>query len=146
MSIITGEKTPWHLWAVGVFGVLWNGFGCFDYVMTTTRGAEYMRAAGMSDAQIEHLLAAPAWMTAVWAVGVWGGLAGAVLLLLRSKLAVPVFIVSLAAYVASLVYAYAIAPMPGDSAAMMVIQAIIFGGCVFFIWYSSRAKSTGLLR
>ena len=146
MSIITGEKTPWHLWAVGVFGVLWSGFGCFDYVMTTTRGADYMRAAGMSDAQIEHLLAAPAWLTAVWAVGVWGGLAGAVLLLLRSKLAVPVFIASLAAFVASLVYAYAISPMPGDGAGMMVMQVVIFIICVFFVWYSSRAKSSGLLR
>jgi hypothetical protein len=38
----------------------------------------------------------PAWMTGVWAIGVWGALAGSVLLLLRSKWAVHVFAASLA--------------------------------------------------
>ena len=38
--------TPWHLWAVGVLALLWNGFGGYDFIMTTTQGATYMQAAG----------------------------------------------------------------------------------------------------
>ncbi len=146
MSTSSSVKTPWHLWAVGVLGVFWNGFGSFDYFKTMTDGADYMRAAGMNDAQIDHMMAAPSWVTALWAIGVWGGLVGAILLLVRSKLAVPAFVASLSAYVASLVYAYAIAPMPGDGALMLIMHVVIFIGCVFFVWYSVRAKSTGLLR
>jgi hypothetical protein len=31
--------TPWHLWIVGVFSLLWNGMGAFDYGMTESRSA-----------------------------------------------------------------------------------------------------------
>jgi hypothetical protein len=146
MSDTTVSKAPWHLWAVGVLAVLWNGFGCFDYAMSQLQGADYMRSVGMTDAQIGHLLAAPAWMDAVWAIGVWGGAVGAILLLMKNKLAVPVFVASLAAYVLSLVYAYVIAPTPEAGAGMMIMQAVIFVFCVFFVWYASQAKRRGLLR
>ena len=35
-------STPWHLWAVGVVALLWNGYGGYDYVMTQTDNAAYM--------------------------------------------------------------------------------------------------------
>jgi len=139
-------KAPWHFWAIGGAALLWNGFGAYDYVMTKTRGDAYMRAAGMTDAQIAHLGAMPAWMTAVWAIGVWGAVLGTLLLLLRNKLAVPVFVASLAAFVASLVYGYMIAPIPDASAMLAVMQAVIFAGCVFFVWYAMRASRLGILR
>lgn len=141
----TAVKTPWHLWAVGVVGILWNSLGCFDYFMTQTKGDDYMMAAGMTEAQIAFMHNSPKWMTAVWAIGVWGGLAGAVLLLLKNKLAVPVFVASLVSYSLSVLYNTVIAPMPGagDHLAMFVV---IFAGCVFFVWYSMRAKKQGLLR
>lgn len=85
-------------------------------------------------------------MTAVWAIGVWGGVLGAILLLVRSKWAVEVFIASFAAFVLSLVYAYFIAPVPDVGGMMMIMQAVIFAGCVFFIWYAMRARKQGLLR
>ena len=44
--MIETVKTPWHLWLVGVLSLLWNGFGAFDFIQTTTRGEAYMRAAG----------------------------------------------------------------------------------------------------
>jgi len=139
------QKTPWHLWAVGVVAILWNAVGCFDYFMTMTKGDVYMAAAGMTEAQIAFMNHSPAWMTAVWAIGVWGGLLGGVLLLLRNKLAVPVFIVSLASYVLSLIHNLVISPMP-DASEQFVMFVIIFAGCVFFMWYSMRAKNNGLLR
>jgi hypothetical protein len=144
MSEAAGVKTPWHLWAVGIVGILWNGFGCFDYFMTQTKGDDYMTAAGMTEAQIAFMHKSPAWMTAVWAIGVWGGLAGAVLLLLRKKLAVPVFIASLVSYSVSVLYNTVISPMPGASEHLAMF-VVIFAGCVFFVWYSLRATKQGLL-
>jgi hypothetical protein len=29
---------------------------------------------------------------------------------------------------------------------MLAMHAVIFAGCVFFVWYSMRAKKQGLLR
>ena len=139
-------RVPWHLWAVGGLGLLWNAYGGFDYFMSKTRGDAYLQSVGMTPEQIAHFNAMPAWMTVVWAVGVWGALLGAVLLLARSRYAVPVFIASLVAYVLSLVYAYLIAPMPGAGTTLLVLQGVIFVGCVFFVWYAMRAQRHGWLR
>lgn len=147
MSASSGAKTPWHLWVVGVVGLLWNAFGCVDYTMTALQGEVWLRQMGMTDAQITSYVAMPAWMTAVWAIGVWGAMVGTILLLLRRRLAFPVFVVSLIAYVISLVYAYVLS----DQAAIMpegtwIMQAVILVGCLFFVWYSRAMAKRGLLR
>jgi hypothetical protein len=147
MSASSGARTPWHLWAVGVVGVLWNAFGCVDYTMTNIQGDAWLRSMGMTAEQIASFNAMPAWMTAVWAVGVWGAMLGTVLLLLKNRLAFPVFVVSLIAYVLSLVYTYALS----DTAATLpdgtwIMQAVIFVGCVFFVWYSRTMAKRGVLR
>lgn len=146
MSDAAISKTPWHLWAVGVLGLLWNSFGCYDYYMTQTAGDAYLTQAGMSAEQIAFAHNSPAWMTAVWAIGVWGALAGTVLLLMKNKLALPVFIVSLAAYVLSVIYSNFINPMPGVTTGLYMMQFVIFAGCVFFAWYANFAKKRGIIR
>ncbi|WP_374471942.1 hypothetical protein [Phenylobacterium sp.] len=140
-------STPWHLWLVGALAILWNGYGAFDYTMTHLQGDAWLRAAGMTEAQISYFNAMPAWMTGVWAVGVWGGLLGAVLLLARRRLALPVFLISLAAFLLSLLYTYALS----DGAAVMgqmamTMNLVIFAGCVFFAWYAWAMTKRGLLR
>jgi Na+-translocating ferredoxin:NAD+ oxidoreductase RnfD subunit len=139
-------KTPWHLWAAGLLGLLWNSYGGYDYFMSKTKGDAYLQSAGMTPAQIEHFHAMPVWMTAVWAVGVWGAMLGNVLLLARSRWAFEVFVASLLAYVLSLVYAYLISPMPDSNPSFMVIQGVILAGCLFFVWYAHTQRKTGVLR
>lgn len=141
------SKPPWHLWAVGILGLLWNAYGAFDYYMSKTRGDAYLQSVGMTGEQITYFNAMPSWMTVVWAVGVWGALLGSVLLLARNRYAAQVFIASLVAYVLSVIYQRLIAPMPGaEATAMLVMQVVIFVGCVFFAWYALRARSRGWIR
>jgi hypothetical protein len=141
-----GRRTPWHLWLVGVVGILWNAFGAFDYTMTELQGEVWLRQVGMTDAQIAYAEAMPAWMTAVWAIGVWGALLGT-LLLARRRWAYPVFVASLAAYVMSLIYAYGLSNgsqvMPANT---WMMQVVILAGCLFFVWYSRMMAKRGVLR
>ena len=143
----TRSSTPWHLWVVGVVALLFNSIGVFDYVMSMTKGAEYMASAGMTPDQIAHYQGMPSWMTAVWAIGVWGALLASVLLLLRNKLAFPVFAVSLAAFLVSLVYTYGMTDggevMGGQ---MAIASAVITILLLFFIWYSRLMTKRGVLR
>ncbi|MFO0504446.1 MAG: hypothetical protein ACK527_19920 [Acidobacteriota bacterium] len=140
-------RTPWHLWAVGALGLLWNAYGAMDYFLSKTQGDVYLRSVGMSQAQIDHFHAMPAWMTAVWAVGVWGAVLGTVLLLFRRRLAAPVFLASLLAFVMSLVHAHAIDPLPeSNSPAMMGMQSVILAGCLLFAWYAQAQSKSGVLR
>lgn len=87
--------TPWHLWLVGVFGVLWNGVGVVDNLMIQTANESYL--AGLTPEQVGILTALPLWLAAAWSVAVWGGAVGCLLLLARHRVAASVLLVSLAA-------------------------------------------------
>lgn len=141
-------RAPWFHWLIALLCILWNGFGAMDYSMTQLQGEAWLRQMQMTDAQIAYLQAMPAWTYAVWAIGVWGGVLGGVLLLFRSRLAVPLFAISLAAYLLSLIYNFLLsngAEVMGGAQAY-VMQAVILAGCLFFLWYSRRAAARGILR
>jgi hypothetical protein len=87
------SRTPRHLWAIGIIALLWNSIGAFDYLMTQTKNAAYMSA--FPPEQLAFFYGLPVWVIAAWALAVWGGVLGSLLLLLRRRLAVPVFLVSL---------------------------------------------------
>ena len=153
MSEILGQnstsatRTPWHLWVVGVVALLFNSIGAFDFAMNQIQGPSYLAAAGMTPAQVDHYQQMPAWMILVWAVGVWGALLASLLLLLRRRLAFPIFAVSLAAFLISLVYHYILT----DGGAVMGSQMTITNGVItalllFFIWYSRAMTNRGVLR
>jgi hypothetical protein len=140
-------KAPWHLWLVGVFASLFNAIGVFDFVMTMAQGAKYQASAGMTPDQIAHYQQMPAWMTAVWAVGVLGAFLASILLLLRRKLAWPVFAVSLAAFLVSLFYTYVLTNGGAVMGRQMAItSAVIAGLLVLFIGYSRSMAVRGVLR
>jgi len=146
------------LWPVGVIAVLWNAYGGYDYVMSMTQGATYMAAAGMTPDQIAYYDAMPDWMTAVWAVGVWGAVLGSILLLLRNKLAFAVFAVSFAAFLLSLIYTYGISDggkvmgftmqdgVKVASSMMVIMSVVIATGCALFTGYAWMMGKRGVLR
>ena len=72
-----------------IASVLWMMAGCVNYLYQVT-----VDPATLTLDQRAMLEAAPTWMYAAFAVAVWIGLAGAVLLLLRRKLAEPLLLVS----------------------------------------------------
>ena len=138
--------TPWHLWVVGILALLWNSFGCVDYTMTQTRQDEWFAQMGMTAAQLEYFNAMPAWTHAAWAIGVWGGALGAILLLLRRKWAMPVFVVSFLGWLAGAVYAFGMSDGMEAMGPMWPMQIVIGGACVFFIWYAWMMSKKGVLR
>lgn len=143
-----GTKTPWHLWLVGVLSLLWNGFGGYDFIMTNTQGEAYMRASGMTQPMIDYFLAMPTWMYVPWTLGVWGAIAGSVLLLLRMKWAVHAFGLSLIGAVVSLVFGL-MNPMPGlppEMAVMKFMPWIIAAIAAFLLWYAWTMGKRGVLR
>src|SRR5215207_1093491 len=91
-------KAPAHLWIVGALALLWNGFGAYDYLMTRTKGADYVETMmpGTGDAVVSYINSFPIWVSFGWGLGVWMGVAGAILLLMRNRLAVIAFGLSLA--------------------------------------------------
>ena len=140
-------KSPWHLWLIGVIAVLFNAIGVFDFVMSMAQGAKYQASAGMTPDQIAHYQQMPGWMMVVWAVGVFGAFGASILLLLRRKLAWPVFVLSLAAFLVSVLHTYVLTnggAIMGQQ--MAIVSAVIAGLLVFFSWYSRLMAMRGVLR
>ena len=147
--MIETVKTPWHLWLVGVLSLLWNGFGAFDFIQTTTRGEAYMRAAGFDDAMVAYYEAMPGWMYVPWTLGVWGAVIGSVMLLLRRRWAVPAFGLSLLGALISLIYGKLIdppPPAPPELAAMSWMPIIILLIAVLLFGYAFNMRKRGVLR
>lgn len=138
---------PWHLWAVGVISLLWNGYGAYDFVMSMTQGEAYWRASGMNDAMIAYYNAMPVWMYGPWVAGVWGAVAGSLLLLLRNRYAVHAFVLSLLGALGSLIYGL-MNPMPELPAAMAVMAYmswVIVAVAAFLAWYAWTMGKKGVL-
>jgi len=142
----SSTATPWHVWLVGGLALLWNSVGAFDYVMTETRNAAYMSA--FTPEQLAYFYGFPAWVVATWALSVWSGVLGSVLLLLRKRWAVPVFGVSLATFVLTSYYNFVLTNgleiMGG--AGGLIFSAVIFVIAVALFFYARRLARVGALR
>lgn len=88
------------LLAASLGGIAWNIFGVVQFAGSVTATEVSLVVSGLTTEQAAVMTGYPVWMTAAFAVGVFGGLVGSVLLLLRKAAAGPVLAASLAAYAA----------------------------------------------
>jgi hypothetical protein len=145
MSEATVTKAPTSFWIVSAISLLWNLFGSYDYTMTNLRDPAYL--ANFPPEMMPWIDTMPGWATSAWAIGVWGSVAGSVLLLLRSRHAITAFVVSLAGAVVSFGYQHSTdIPQVLDTGFNFVMTAVIIGAIVFFWWYARRAKALGILK
>ncbi|MEO5577500.1 MAG: hypothetical protein ABIR25_00420 [Sphingomicrobium sp.] len=145
------SKTPVHLWIVGGLATLWNGFGCFDYFMTRTRGAAYIESmmhTNDGEAIMAYVDAFPIWAAAGWGLGVWGGLAGSILLLMRHRWAVPVLLASLGGAIVGI--GYQLAKPSGIPELSMgvnsVMPYVIIAIAIGLFVYARTMRIKGVLR
>ena len=142
------QKPPLSFWVVSILGLIWNAFGGFDYWMTRTRNVDFLAQAGDPQVVLAWIDSFPLWAQICWGLGVWGSVAGSVLLLLRSRHAVNAFLVSLVAAVLSFSYQLFISDVPAslDTTGGKVIPIVILA-IVAFLWqFSKREVAKGLLR
>jgi hypothetical protein len=95
MSEAQGTKTagrPWHLWLIGIIGALWNSMGVISFVLTQMQVEAVM--SQFPPQQREYFESFPLWAVAFWAIGVFGGVIGCLLLLLENRLAFHVLLAS----------------------------------------------------
>lgn len=97
-------STPRRFWIVGVAALVWNLIGAMDYVMTQAKSEAYM--SWFTPEQLEFFYSFPAWLVSGWAVAVWGSVLGSVLLLMRRKFAVNVFVISFSFMVLMVAHKY----------------------------------------
>ncbi len=144
-------RTPAHLWIVGLVSLLWGGFGAYDYVMTRLRDTEYlakMMPTVDPNAMLAWIDGFPLWAQVGWGLGVWGGLVGAVLLLMRSRWAVWAMGLSLIGALLGLGYQIALAPPLAGAEGPMVelMPYVIIVVALGLFLYARAMVRKGVLR
>lgn len=145
MEEATRASTPAHLWIVAILGTLWNGFGVFDFVMTETVNRAYLDQYG-SEA-LTYYMSLPIWFVAFWAMGVWGGLAGSLLLLVRSKHAVTMYALSLAGLFVTTVYQFLLSSPPADLTTIgkLLMTLLAWAVAIALFAYARDMQKKGVL-
>jgi hypothetical protein len=150
MATTAETRTPVHLWIVGGLAFVWGCLGAYDYLMTRTHNMAYLAKAMPSvdpNVALAWIEGMPMYAQIGWGLGVWGGLLGAILLLMRSRFAVWTFAASLLGVILCIGYQLALAPpLPGETSAMKAFGYIIIAFAAFLLWYSWTAEKRGVLR
>ncbi|WP_299433494.1 hypothetical protein [uncultured Maribacter sp.] len=128
------EKAPLWFWVVSGLALLWNLAGAGAYLQHAYMSIEDLEKLS----QAERLLyeSQPSWVTAAFAIAVWGGTLGCVALLLRKKWAKPILLISLIGVLAQMGYSFFMTnsfEVYGPGAMIMPIMVIIIAiALVFF--------------
>ncbi|MXO64936.1 hypothetical protein [Altericroceibacterium endophyticum] len=141
------QNAPWHLWVVGIVSLLWNVVGAYDYWITRVGSQRYLQIAGVSRLELIWLANMPWWVDVAWACGVWGSIAGSLLLLLRRKLAATAFLLAVLGMLATNFYRMtsdAPPSMTGTAADIISLVLILIAGAL--TWYAVRMRRAAVLR
>lgn len=128
----------WSFWVIATFMLIWNVMGCINFFVQMNPEM----VASYRETEQAIISGRPAWATIAFAVAVFGGALGCVLLLLRKLSAFYVFIGSFLGVIVTMTHVLGI----GIDFGLGEIFGIILMPLVvaaYLIWYSKQAESKG---
>lgn len=135
------SKAPWHVWAVGVLSLLWDGSGAY-----TIMKAQAGLLPGISADEAAYYAAQPMWFAIVTDIALVSAIVGAAFLLLRSRRAVWLFGLSLAAILVTHCYDLAMGTSRAfANSAAMIVTIIILVLAVLQLLYASAMLKRGVI-
>ena len=126
----------WSFWIIGAIALIWNVAGSINYVAQMNADT----VAAMPESYRAVIESRPAWATGAFAIAVFGGALGCLLLLLRKSAAYYVFIASLLGVIVTIVQALGVV---GIDLGTLMPQLMSLLVAAFLVWYSKRAESRG---
>lgn len=141
---MNSSSSPAPRWftVVAILAVLWNLMGVAAFFMQLNMSPEAL--AAMPEAQQALYNSYPTWALAAFAVGVFGGALGSLLLVLKKNLAGPVLWISLIGVVIQMSYGVVIAKsyeVLGPTSVVMPLLVVVVA--VYLVMLAAKAKSNG---
>jgi hypothetical protein len=125
-----------------VASLLFMGLGCVSYLMHVLADPNAMPLDQRAAYDAE-----PIWVTGAYAVAVWVGLAGTVLLVMRRKLAEGALLISLVAVLVWLAGLVIVAPLREAMSANDLLVAIVVTALTWTVyWFARHSRLRGWLR
>ena len=138
------NKPATSFWVIGVLALIWNALGVMAYLGQKLMTDE-MKAMIPAD-QLEIIENTPAWATAAFAIAVWFGLLGCIVLLMRKKIAKLLFIISLVGVLVQLVYNLFLTNAMEVYGTQSLIQPLVTVSVgLFLIWHAKKCADDGIL-
>jgi hypothetical protein len=141
----TTTKPATWFWVVSVIALVWNLIGAMAYIAQVTMSPEALQALPENERTLMESI--PTWATGAFAVAVWGGVLGCILLVLRKKLATPVLILSFIGVLVQMYHSFFISnsiEVYGPGGMAMPIMVLMIGA--FLIWFSRNAAAKGWMK
>ncbi len=119
--------------------------GAFDYVMTETRNEQYM--SQFTPEQLAFFYGMPAWAIACWAIAVWGGVLASLLLLMKKRLSVTIYLLSFIGMLIVTFQNFVLADGAKimQSSGMWIMTILIFAISLLLVFYSRAMAKSGVL-
>ncbi|WP_324754114.1 hypothetical protein [Roseovarius sp. Pro17] len=138
---MNGDKTTsvhWSFWVIAGLGLIWYAMGCVNFFMQMSPDM----LASYPESHRVIVEGRPVWATAGFALAVFGGALGSLLLLLRKSAAFYVFIAALVGVIVQLIHSL---KSGADLSAFDMLSIILMpvAAAAFFIWYSRYSASKG---
>ena len=143
MKLNNITKVHWSFWFISLFGLLWNLGGCINYIMQMN--LEFV--ATLPESHQAIIIDRPLWATVGFALGVFAGVIGGLLLMFRNSLAKHSFMVSLIGIITTMVHTVNVARSKVDFSSGEIIIMIILPIMVamLLLWYSNIIINKQLL-
>lgn len=138
MNEKTLGRVHWSFWAIGIVALLWNAMGGINFFMQMNPEA----LATYPEPARALVESRPAWATGAFAIGVFGGALGCILLLLRKSAAYYVFIASLLGVIVTNVHTLTV-DVSTDIWVGSLMSLVV---AAFLVWYSRQAERKGWAR
>jgi len=140
----TTTKPSTSFWVISILAIIWNLIGVIVYL-----GQAYMTddmKALMTEEQLAIIENSPIWATAAFAIAVWFGLLGSILLTLRKKLSKSVLYISLLGVIVQLIYNFFMSNAIEVYETQGIIQPLItLAISLFLVSYAKQADKKDLL-
>lgn len=140
----TATKRSVGYWIVAVFALVWNLIGVAMWYLQVSMTPEQL--AAMPEAQRQVYEGTPGWINIVFAVAVFGGVLGALGLLMKKRWACTMFALSLIALLVQMIGAYVVTPAWAAYGPVgLVMPVVLLLIALFLLWYANKAKARGWL-
>jgi hypothetical protein len=128
----------WSFWVIGAIALIWSAGGVINYFMQMN--PDVLAAYRESERAIVE--GRPAWATGAFAIAVFGGALGCLLLLLRRAAALYLFIASLLGVSVTMIHTLGIGFdfSLGEILGIILLPLVV---AAFLVWYSTWTKSKG---
>ncbi len=139
--MLENKTTPVPAWfrIIGFLALVWNLMGVSVYLMQVNMTEEDF--AALPEAQRLLYESTPAWATGAFALAVFAGALGCLLLIFRKGLAAPVLVVSLLAVLVQMFHSFFMSKsfeVLGPGSATMPIMVIVIA--FFLVWLAEKGK------